>query len=155
MLHKAEGVGKEGKIKQTRRKLLLFSELVGNLKSIQSKRLSVRDQEAEKQGIIGTKQIYKYFLLLNFVTSILTPPSKTVDYATLILIQKNVHDKMVWFITHSTRNFSFSLALLHLSRYVGSVTANFICGLGTITIDSSPIVFIRLQNSECTILCYC
>lgn len=95
MLHKAEGVGKEGKIKQTKRKLLLFSELVGNLKSIQNKRLSVRDQEIEKQGIIRTNQIYKYLLLLNFVTSILTTPSKTVDCATLILIQKNVHDKMV------------------------------------------------------------
>lgn len=61
MLPNAEGVGKEGKIKQEEREkkpTCLFSELAGDPKSIQSKRFSVHDQEAEKHRIVWTKQIY-------------------------------------------------------------------------------------------------
>lgn len=52
MWHKAEGVEKEGKIKQIEKENSFCSQLVGDLKSILGKRFSDCDQEAEKQEIV-------------------------------------------------------------------------------------------------------
>lgn len=159
MWHKAEGVEKEGKIKQIEKENSFCSQLVGDLKSILGKRFSDCDQEAEKQEIVWNKQIHSYFLLL--FHTVLTQPRITADYATL-LIQKYVtclsKPRCPWqnYVVHNT--FSSSLLLQFCSStcyYLGTATANYICELGTTTIDSKTIVFTRLQNSKCVILSFC
>lgn len=53
MWHKAEGVGKESKIKQKKKTAIVL--LVGDLKSSLDKRFSVCDKEVEKQETVWSK----------------------------------------------------------------------------------------------------